>query len=315
MEPLDPFLIALLHRRVYHFPFVRHREVVRRIAITLSEAVNQEGRILIPVVDDEGHGDYASFNLKFLLDLIRVIPEGDQHLLQLIHRLRHLKPKEVQPLFIDIGDSAYGLNRFLSLAQLLDPGEGINMAVRSGTHRTVFRIFFKYRLQVRHVFVDQVFQRNDDALLRITEQIVIVHPCRKQAVRKISELGQSQIFLIRELIVHEAGPVDMHVGLLLQPLKNQLFIRFLRCRCRCAGNKGKLPCFRQRKRHLAGRRIRIDIRSHRVLSPASRKGKQADRRKYQCCQTHSFSFHILLPSARSGAHTNSFPFFSDSFIP
>ena len=154
MEPLDSLLIALLHRRIDHFSFIRHSEMIRRIAISLSEAVDQKGGILVTVVDDEGHGDYASFNLKFLLKLIGVIPEGDQNLFQLIHRPRHLKPQKIQPLFIDIGNSSDGLNRFLSLAQLFNPGEGIDVAVRSRTHRAVFRIFLKYRLQIRHVFVD-----------------------------------------------------------------------------------------------------------------------------------------------------------------
>ena len=251
--------------------------MIRRIAVALSKAVDEEGRVLIPVVDDEGHGDDASLNLKFLLNPVRIVPEGDQHLLQLIHRFRHFKPQKIQPLFIDIGNVSDGLDRFLSLAQLLDPGEGVDMAVRGRTHCAVFRILFKNRLQVRHVFVDQVFQRDDDPLLRVTQKVIIAHARREQPVGKIPELSERQIFLVRELIVHEAGPVDMYVGLLLQPLEDQLFVRLLRRRCRSAGDKGKLPRFRQGKRHFLDRRIGIDIRSHRVLSPASRKGKQADR--------------------------------------
>ena len=54
----------------------------------------------------------------------------------------------------------------------------------------------------------------------IRDRIIISHARCKQAVRNISELGQGQIFLVRELIVHEAGPVDMYVGLLLQPLED-----------------------------------------------------------------------------------------------
>ena len=69
----------------------------------------------------------------------------------------------------------------------------------------------------------------------------------------------------------------MYVGLLLQPLKNQLIIRLLRRGRRRAGNKGKLSRFRQRKRHFLDRRIRINIRSLRIRSPASCQGKRTDR--------------------------------------
>ena len=168
VKPLDAFLIAFLNRRINDLPLVRHGEVIRRIAVALSEAIDQDSRVLISVVDNKGHGDDASLNLKFLLNPVRVVPEGDQHLLQLIYRFRHLKSQKIQPLFIDIGNVSDGLDRFLSLAQLLDPGEGVDMAVRGRTHCAVFRILFKNRLQVRHIFVDQVFQRDDDPLLRVT---------------------------------------------------------------------------------------------------------------------------------------------------
>ena len=47
------------------------------------------------------------------------------------------------------------------------------------THGSVFRVFFKHSLKVWHIFVNQIFQRNNNSLFCITKQIIIVHSCIK----------------------------------------------------------------------------------------------------------------------------------------
>src|SRR5699024_3807724 len=146
--------------------------------------------------------------------LICVISESDKHLFQFIYGSRDIQPQTVQPFLVDIWDISDSLNGFLSFPPLFDPGEGIDMSVGSSTHSPVFRVFLKNRLEVRHIFIDKIFQRNDDSLFRIAKQIIITHAGIKKSVRKISELGQCQVLFICKLICHKAGPVYMHIGLL-----------------------------------------------------------------------------------------------------
>ena len=208
--------------------------MISGISIAFPKTVDQDRGILVPVVDDKRHGDHIALNIKFLFKGIRVIAECDQRLLQFIRCGRHLKSQEIQPLFVNIRDIADGLDRFFPFSQLFDPWERVDMSVRCRHHGPILRIFFKHSLKVGHIFVDQILQRDDDPLFRIAEQIVVVHSRGKQSVRKISELCQSKVFLIRELIFHKAGPVDMYIGLLLQSLKDQFFVGLLCCRCRSA---------------------------------------------------------------------------------
>ena len=107
------------------------------------------------------------------LKILGVIMKRFQNLLKFIHRRRHLQSKVVQPFLIDIAHITYGLNGFLALAELFDPGKRPDMAVLIGTHRTVFRIFVEDLLQIRHILVDIVLQRDDDALRSITKKITV----------------------------------------------------------------------------------------------------------------------------------------------
>ena len=147
------------------------------------------------------------------------------------------------------------------------------MPVRRSDHGPVLRIFLKYRLKIRHVFVDQIFQRNDDPLFCVAEKIIIVHARREQSVRKISKLRKSKIFLVCELVVHKTGPVYMYICLFLQPLEDQFIIGLLGCRCRSAGDKGQFFRLLQRKCDILYRRIRIQVCSLRGSAAASEKGQ------------------------------------------
>jgi len=111
------------------------------------------------------------------------------------------------------------------------------MSVRCGTHRPVFRIFLKDRLKVWHIFVNQIFQRNNNSLLCITKQIIIAHSCIKQTIRKVSKLCQCQILFIGKLVCHKTGPVNMYIRLFFESLKNNPLVRILRRGCRSTCDK------------------------------------------------------------------------------
>ena len=263
------------------------------ISIAFAETVDQDRRILIAVIDDKRHRDHIALNIKFLFKSVCIVPERDERLLQFFCCSRHFKSEEVQPLLIDIRDITDSLDCFLALAQLLDPGEGINVAVRRCDHRPVFRIFLEYSLKVRHIFVDQVFRRDDDALLRIPEKIIVVHTCRKKSVRKIAELRQRQILLVSELVIHKTCPVNMYIGLLLQSLEDQFLIRLLCRRRRSACNKRKFFRLFKRKGYFFDRRIRICIRNLRVSAAAPKQGHCHYQRQAKARQSfYSFSHHF-----------------------
>ena len=291
VEPLDPFLVAFLHRCIDHFSVVCHREMIAGISIAFAKAVDQDRRILVAVVDDKRHGDHIALDIKFLFKGVRVIAECDQRLLQFICRGGHIKTEEVQPLLINIRNIADGLDCFLAFAQLFDPRERVDMPVRRSDHGPVLRIFLKHSLKVRHIFVDQVFQRDDDALLCIPEQIIVVHARRKKSVRKVPELRQRKIFLICKLVVHKTRPVDMYIGLLLQPLEDQFLVGLLRGRRRSACDKRKLFRLLERKCYLFDRGIRVCIRNLRVSAAAPEQGQCQYEGQTQPGQSLDFIFH------------------------
>lgn len=112
-----------------------------------------------------------------------------------------------------------------------------------GAHRPVLRISLENRLKIRHVLINQIFQRDDDALLRITEQIIIAHLRVKQSIREVSELCECQVLLIRELVLYETGPLDMDIRLFFETLENHTFIRILRRGRRSGCYEGKFLRF------------------------------------------------------------------------
>ena len=53
MEPFDSFFIAFLYRCIDHFSVICHCKVISGISITFPEAVDQDCRVLIAVVDNK----------------------------------------------------------------------------------------------------------------------------------------------------------------------------------------------------------------------------------------------------------------------
>ena len=157
------------------------------------------------------------------------------------------------------------------------------MSVRCSTHGAVFRIFFKCSLKIRHIFIDQIFYRNDDSLLCITKKIIITHSCVKKTIRKISELCQCQILFVIKLIRYEAGPVNMNIGLLFHSFEDRSFIGVLSRCCRSTCDKGQFCFFFQRKRNVLYRRIRICLCLHVLFSTStSCTADHYNRRKPDC---------------------------------
>ena len=257
MKPLDAFFITFLYSCINNSSIIFHCKMITGVTISFSKSVEQNCRILITVIDNKGHRDYITLNIKFLFQFICIITKSDQNLFQFLSCIRNLQLQIIQPFFINVGNISNCLNSFFPLTKLFDPWERINMSVRCCTHCSVFRVFFKYSLKIRHVFINQIFYRNNDSLFGITKKIIITHPCVKKSIRKISELCQRQIFFVIKLIRYKTGPVNVDIGLLFQSFKNRSFIRFL-CRCcRCTGNKRQLCFFFQRKGHIFHRGIRI----------------------------------------------------------
>ena len=276
MKPCNSFFIAFLHGCIDHFAFVCHCKMVCSISISFSKAVDQDGRILVAVINDKGHRDHIALYSAFFLDLICVISESDKHLFQFIYSSRYIQSQTIQPFLVNIWDIADSLDGLLAFTQLFDPGEGINMPVRSGTHGPVFRIFFKNRLKIRHILVYEIFQRNDDPLFCISEQVIITHAGIKKSVRKISKLGQCQILFICKLVCYKTGPVYMYIGLFFQPFKDHSLIWILGAGSRRTGDKRKFCLFFKWKGHFADRCVRIYISSLMTAASAARQRKYSD---------------------------------------
>ena len=147
------------------------------------------------------------------------------------------------------------------------------MTVWRCTHGPVFRIFFKNCLKIWHIFINQIFQRNDDPLFCIPKQVIITHACIKKSVRKISKLSQSQVLFVCELICHKTGPVYMYICLFFQSFKDHSLIRILGAGSRSAGDKRKFRLLFQGKGHFADRCIRIHISGLMAAASAACQGK------------------------------------------
>ena len=99
------------------------------------------------------------------------------------------------------------------------------MPVYIRTHRPVFRIFVKSRFQIRHIGVNIFLHRDNRSIIRIFQQIAVCKIRRKDKVRQLIRIRHVQGDLIRPLIGLYRRPVNLHVGLLLQTLKNRPVIR------------------------------------------------------------------------------------------
>ena len=214
VQPFETGDDALVRQGVDHLFVVGDHIVVGVVAV--AEGAEQHAHVLIAAVHDEGERQAVGMGLL----------EGAQHLGELVGGGGHIQAQLIQPGFVDPGNAADGLDGFLAAAQLLDPGEGVDVAVGGGDEGAVLGIFVQHLLQVGHVLVDEVIHRDDGAVLGVAQQVVLAHLGVKDHVGQFL-LGQGQLLFLAELVVHVDRPVDVDVGGFLQPLGDQTVVDLL----------------------------------------------------------------------------------------
>ena len=249
VQPLDAVPVALLRGGADHFTVIGDSNVAAlvHVAVALAEAVDEDGGVLVAVVDDAGHGDDAALDTEFALNGGGIVPEGDQHLLELVDGVGHLKAQEVEPLGVDERHIADGLDRGLVHAQLLDPGQGPDVALGVGAHGAVLGVLLKDGLQVGHTGVDVLLQGDDHTLLGVAEQVAVREIGGKNKVGQGVGVGHIQADLVAPLVGLDGSPLDVDVGGFFQPLENGAVVRFRFAACGIAGGAGQGDSLGQRE--------------------------------------------------------------------
>ena len=209
--------------------------------VAKAECAQQDADILVAAVHDEGQGQAVGLGGL----------EGAQHFGQLVGRGGHIQSQLSKPRLVDIRNAADGLDGLLALAQLLDPGEAVDVAVRRGDQGTVFRIIVQHLLQVGHVIVDQLVHGDDRAIVGVAQHVVLAHLRVEHHVGQVLA-GEDQVLGLTELVVHIARPVYDDVGALLQALVDQALAEVLRREGRRMGDGGDGHGFRQRELNALG---------------------------------------------------------------
>ncbi len=166
------------------------------------------------------------------------------------------------------------------------------MPVCIGTHSPVFRKFVKYCFQIRHIFVDIAFQRNNHALLAVFQQIAVAKSCSKDKISQRALICHSKLNLVSPLVALNCCPADFHIGLFLQALKNRPVIRFRLRICRITDQTGKRSFFFQRKFQIRDICF-LHLPALRCLTPAA--AASCSRYCHAGCQRHCHhTFHNLM---------------------
>ena len=140
-----------------------------------------------------------------------------------------------------------GLDSSLANAELLDPGKRPDMAVLVRAHVAVFRGLFEDLAKVRHIFVNIILKRDNDALLSILEDISITKSCRGDELRRGLDVGHLERDLIAPLVTLDTLPVDMDVCLFLKALVDSTVVGISLCAGCISCKTGDLCLFRQRE--------------------------------------------------------------------
>ena len=175
--------------------------------------------------------------------------ECKQRLLELIDGCRNREAQVVEPFLIDEAHIADRLDRRLALAELLDPRKRPDVSVRVRAHLAVLRVLVEDLLQVRHIFVDIILQRKDQLLLPVLQKVAVTEARRENEVRQSREVDHLQRDLVAPLIRGNGCPVDMHVGLLLEPLEDGPLVRIRFRTARIAGQTCDSLLLLQRELH------------------------------------------------------------------
>ena len=124
------------------------------------------------------------------------------------------------------------------------------MAVCVFTHFPIFRIFFKDRCQVRHICVYVLFQRNDDTLICIFQQIAVTKIRAENKICQRIRVCHGKGNLVRPLIALDRSPVNMNISLFFQTLENRTVIGFRFC-------IGRITCHTCQCRRLSKRKFQL----------------------------------------------------------
>ena len=188
------------------------------IAVAFAEAVAEDGAVLVAAADDAGERNDVAVDVELSLEFVGMIAEGNQDLFELIGRGGHLEAEEVQPRDVDEGHVSDGLDSGVAAAELLNPGQGPDVAVLVGAHGTVLRELLKDLEEVRHVLVDVVFQGDEDALLGVLQDIGVAQAGGRNEFGQGLDVGQLERDLVAPLVGLDGLPVDMDVGRLFETL-------------------------------------------------------------------------------------------------
>ena len=192
---------------------------VVRIAVAFAEAVAEHTAVFIAAVHNAGQGDDVAVDVEVLLELGRVITEGDQDLLELVDSGGHLEAEEVKPRGVDEGHVADGLDGSLADAELLDPGQSPDVAVLVGAHILVLGRLLEDLAEVRHQFGrDVLLEGDDDALLGILQDVRVAETGRGNELGQGLDVGHLERDLVAPLVGLDSLPVDVNVGLLFETL-------------------------------------------------------------------------------------------------
>ena len=183
------------------------------------------------------------------------VAESDEDLFEFIDGLRHFEVEEFQPCGVDERHVADGLNSGLFITQLFDPRESPDVAVFIGDHSLVFRSQFENFLQIRHVFFDQIFDRDNDTLLRILQQIGIAETGIENQFRECLDVRHFKGDLVAPLVALNGLPFDMDVGRFFQALEDGAFVGIGLRTGRVVGQSSDRRFFLKRE----GEGCRIDI--------------------------------------------------------
>ena len=222
VQPGGALLEALGGGHADHLALVGHGQVLQGvgIAITLAKAVDEDEGVLAAVVDDAGHGDDVAVDVELGFQGSGVVTEGDEDGLELVHGGGHLQAQEVQPRGVDEGHVAQQLDGGVVVAQLLDPGQAPDVALRVPAHGLILRHLLKDLFQVGHILVNIVLQGDDNALLGVLQQIDLAKACVEHEIGQGLGVGHLQLDGVAPLVFLNGPPLHMDVGLLLQALED-----------------------------------------------------------------------------------------------
>ena len=121
------------------------------------------------------------------------------------------------------------------------------MPVRVGTHRAILRIILENCLEVRHIAVNVILKRNDNALVGILQKRAVVKAGVENEVGKRLRVRHRERDFVAPLVSLHCRPLDFDVRLFLQSLENRAIVRVRFRVCRITRQARNCRLFGKRK--------------------------------------------------------------------